>query len=62
MRRHRIDGSFHSHGGSIENYKRRRALPAMPGFSDDLKFFEKILNVRKIQELVFITKTAAKNR
>ena len=62
MKRNRIHGAFHANGGSIENFKRRRALPAMPGFSDDAKFFERILSVRKIQELVFITKTAAKNR
>ena len=59
MRRNRID-MFHSHGGdSVENFKRRRALPAMPS---DSKFFERILSVRKVQELVFITKTAAKHR
>ncbi len=59
MRQHRADGMFHSNGNSVENSKRRRALPAMPG---DFKFFERILSVRKMQELVFITKTAAKNR
>jgi hypothetical protein len=59
MRRHREQGMFHSNGHSVENDKRRRALPAMP---EDSKFFERILSVRKIQELVFITKTAAKNR
>ncbi len=58
MRTRRM-GLFHAHGSSIENFKRRRALPAMP---TDAKFFERILSVRKIQELVFITKTAAKNR
>ena len=59
MRPSRID-MFHSQdGGSVENFKRRRALPAMPS---DSKFFERILSVRKIQDLVFITKTAAKHR
>ena len=62
MRKHRVPGMFHVDGHSVENFKRRRALPAMPGFSEDAKFFHRILNVRKIQELVFITKTAAKNR
>jgi hypothetical protein len=52
-------GLFQAQGDSLENFKRRHALPAMPG---DAKFFERILSVRKIQELVFITKTAAKNR
>ena len=59
MRRHRDEGMLHSSGHSLENFKRRRALPAMPG---DFKFFERILSVRKMQELVFITKTVAKNR
>ena len=59
MRRNRVHGMFHSHESSVENFKRRRALPAMPGSA---KFFDRILSVRKIQELVFITKTAAKNR
>lgn len=59
MRRNRVQGMFHAAGHSIENFKRRRALPAMPS---DSKFFDRILSVRKIQELVFITKTAAKNR
>ena len=57
--RTRRTGLFTAQENSIENFKRRRALPAMPG---DSKFFERILSVRKIQELVFITKTAAKNR
>ena len=56
MRRNRIHPLFHSSGHSIENFKRRRALPGQA------RFFERILNVRKIQELVFITKTVAKNR
>ena len=61
MRRNRIQ-LFHSSGGSVENGKRRRALPALPSISGEAKFFARILSVRKIQELVFITKTAAKNR
>jgi len=58
MRTRRI-GLFQAQGDSLENFKRRRALPAMPG---DLKFFERILSVRKVQELVFVPKTAAKHR
>ena len=59
MRANRIDMFHSSEGDSVENFKRRRALPAMPS---DSKFFERILSVRKIQDLVFITKTASKNR
>ena len=58
MRTRRI-GLFQAQGDSVENFKRRRALPAMPS---DVKFFERILSIQKMQELVFITKTAAKNR
>ena len=53
--------AFHT-GHSIENFKRRRALPPLPGMDGENKFFDRILSVRKIQELVFITKTVAKNR
>ena len=56
MKRNRIN-AYHS----VENYKRRRALP-MPSFALETKFIERILSVRKTQELVFISKTAAKNR
>jgi hypothetical protein len=48
----------HPTGFSIENFKRRRALPPQ----GDAKFFDRILSVRKISELVFISKSAAKNR
>ena len=58
MRTRRI-GLFQAQGDSLENFKRRRALPAMPA---DMKFFQRILSVRKMQELVFVTKTAAKHR
>ena len=59
MRPSRVHGVFHSHETSLENFKRRHALPAMP---ENSKFFDRILSVRKIQELVFITKNAAKDR
>ena len=49
---------FHS---SVENFKRRRALPLASSFSDDLCFFDRVLSVKKIRELVFITRAAAKN-
>lgn len=48
----------HPTGFSIENFKRRRALPQQ----NDSKFFDRILSVRKISEMVFVTKSAAKNR
>ena len=57
--RTRREGLFQAQGDTLENFKRRRALPAMPG---DVKFFDRILSIRKMQELVFITKTVAKNR
>jgi hypothetical protein len=47
---------------NLENFKRRRALPSLGAFAGDARFFERILSVKKIQELVFITKAAAKNR
>ena len=51
---------------SVENFKRRRALPACPGSSPDLagdtRFFNRLLITRKEQEFVFITKAVAKNR
>ena len=64
MRRNRIHAALHTngHSSSIENFKRRRALPPWPGSGGEAKFFERILSIRKVQEFVFITKTAAKNR
>jgi hypothetical protein len=56
MRRNRVQSFLHSTGHTIENFKRRRALPG------NHKFFDRILSVRKIQDLVFITKNTAKNR
>ena len=46
---------------SIENFKRRRALP-LSIFLGDSKFFDHVLNVRRGREVVFITKAAEKNR
>ena len=46
----------------VENFKRRRALTPLADLNGHTKFFDKILNVKKIQELVFITKTAARSR
>lgn len=49
--------------GNVENFKRRRALQPGPGldFQSQL-FFERILNIKKMRELVFITKSLAKGR
>lgn len=52
------DSRFHS---SLENFKRRRALPSIAATSGDLCFFERLLSVKKIREFVFITRAAAKN-
>ncbi len=49
---------FHS---SVENFKRRRALPSVSTETDDFDFFERVLSVKKIREFVFITRAAAKN-
>ena len=61
MRKTRAHGTFNSEH-NVENHKRRRALPPLPGLDSQSKFFERILSVRKMQDLVFITKTVAKNR
>jgi hypothetical protein len=47
---------------NLENFKRRRALPALGSLSEDARFFERILNIRKMQEMVFVTKAAARTR
>ena len=49
-------------GANVENFKRRRALPPTTKVSEDVKFFERILNMRRAEHLVFITKTVARNR
>ena len=46
----------------VENFKRRRALPQFSDFNSHSKFFDQLLSVKKIQELVFITKAAARSR
>jgi hypothetical protein len=49
---------------SVENFKRRRALPLSSSVLDlnSRLFFEKILCVKKIRELIFITKEKGKRR
>jgi hypothetical protein len=54
-------GDYGKYAHNVENFKRRRALP-FPGLAGDAKFFARLLNIRKVHELVFITKAAAKNR
>jgi hypothetical protein len=47
---------------TIENFKRRRALPPAPVDDGSMMFFERILCVKKIRELVFITRAKARTR
>lgn len=52
-----------SNGVSIENFKRRRALPSFDTLDAGSRlFFERILNVKKVRDFVFITRAKAKNR
>ena len=44
---------------NVENFKRRRALPH---FGNEQQFFDRVLEMKKLQELVFITKAVAKTR
>ena len=58
-----VNESFDYHNGdSVENFKRRRALPPFSSLdTDSLLFFERIVNVKKVRELIFITKARAKS-
>jgi hypothetical protein len=48
---------------SVENFKRRRALPPFSTLDAGARlFFERILAVKKDRELVFFTKASAKSR
>ena len=47
---------FHQAVSNVENYKRQRSL------SPNSEFFEKVLAMKKLQDFVFITKTAARGR
>ena len=49
---------------SVENGKRRRALPPVSRSLDaeSRLFFERVLSVRKIQEFLFIAKADLKTR
>ena len=59
-----MEGSAgHSTGDSIENFKRRRALPTFSSLDMSSRlFFERVLSVRKIREMVFIPKAQARSR
>lgn len=49
---------------SVENFKRRRALP-IPGLASidkEMLFFDRILSVKRLKDFVFITKAEAKTR
>ena len=48
---------------NIENFKRQRALPPYTSlYASSRNFFERVLHVKKVRDLVFITKVHAKNR
>ena len=50
---------FHQVVSNVENFKRRRAHTH---FANDLQFFDRVLAMKKLDDFVFITKTAAKSR
>ena len=54
-------GDHGKYAGGVENHKRRHALP-LPSMAGQVKFFARLLTLRKSEELVFITKAVAKNR
>ena len=49
---------------TVENFKRRRALsfPSASVMERDLLFFDRIFQVRKFKDLVFVTKAEARLR
>ncbi len=48
---------------NIENLKRRGALPRFSLFEDSSRsFFDRILNVKKIRDIIFVPKARTKNR
>jgi len=66
--RNETDESVYSYNESkfdsnVETFKRRRGLPPFSLLdSESRSFFQRILNVKKIRELVFITKASTKDR
>ena len=56
----RADARFDS---NVENFKRRRALTPLSQFDlDPRSFFDRILDVKKFRELVFVSNARTKNR
>ena len=55
----RFPAEFHHAVANVENDKRRRSLSPIAG---TFQFFDRILTIKKLQDFVFITKTAARNR
>lgn len=48
---------------NVENTKRRQALQPFGGIDVDSRlFFERVLNVKKIRDFVFISKSVEKGR
>ena len=48
---------------NVETFKRRRALPPFSLMdSDSRMFFERIMNVKKMREIVFVSKSKSKGR
>lgn len=55
-------GDHGKYGHSVENHKRRHALP-LQSIAGEAKFFARLLGgARKVENFVFITKAVAKNR
>jgi hypothetical protein len=50
-------------GDSVENFKRRRSLPAFSVLDmSSIHFFDRILSIKKDRELIFIPKQHARGR
>lgn len=58
----RFSGCDARFDATIENFKRRRALPPGPLDDGSMLFFEKIMSVKKIRDLVFIARAKARTR
>ena len=56
-------GDHGKYGHSVENNKRRHALP-LPSLAGEAKFFARFISAHKhkVEEFIFITKAVAKNR
>ena len=48
---------------SVENFKRRRALPGVTLLDSDIRsFFDRMVFVKKTRDVVFVPKAKARNR